>query len=66
VISLTFKTLTDRVQPAALPESFLWSGKANVALGNTETAIADFKRALEWHPGWKPALDELEALGVKP
>ncbi len=66
VISLTFKTLTDRVQPAALPESFLWSGKANVALGNTETAIADFKRALEWHPGWQPALDELDALGVKP
>lgn len=66
VISLTFKTLTDRVQPAALPESFLWSGKANVALGNIDTAIGDFKRALEWHPGWQPALDELEALGVKP
>jgi hypothetical protein len=66
VISLTFKTLTDRVQPAALPESFLWSGRANLALGNNQTAIADFKRALEWHPGWQPALDELAALGVTP
>lgn len=65
VVSLTFKTIKDASKPA-LPESFLWSGRANVALGNTETAIFDFKRALQWHPGWKPALEELKALGVEP
>jgi hypothetical protein len=37
-----------------------------VALGNTSTAIFDFKRALQWHPGWPPAVQELEALGVDP
>ena len=65
VISLTFKTITDASKPA-LPETFLWSGRANVALGNTNSAIWDFKRALEWHPGWEPAVAELTALGVDP
>jgi len=65
VISLTYKTITDVSKPA-LPETFLWSGKANIALGNTQTGIYDFKRALQWHPGWQPAIAELEALGVNP
>jgi len=64
VISLTYKTITDTPQPA-LPETFLWSGRANVALGNIDTAIFDFQRALQWHPGWQPAVDELTALGVE-
>lgn len=63
VISLTFKTITDASKPA-LPETFLWSGRANVALGNTQAAIFDFQRALQWHPGWPPAVAELEAQGV--
>ncbi len=65
VVSLTFKTIKDASTPA-LPETFLWSGRANVALGNTQTAIFDFKRALQWHPGWPPAIAELKALGVEP
>lgn len=65
VVSLAYKTITDTPQPA-LPETFLWSGRANVALGNTSSAIFDFKRALQWHPGWPPAVQELEALGVDP
>ncbi|MGV8049302.1 MAG: C39 family peptidase [Anaerolineaceae bacterium] len=48
----------------ALPETWVWRGRANVMLGNRETAIADFRRALEWHPGWWVALDELQALGI--
>lgn len=65
VVSITYKTIKDANTPA-LPETFLWSGRANVALGNTNTAIFDFKRALQWHPGWVPALAELEKLGVTP
>ncbi len=65
VVSITYKTIKDANTPA-LPETFLWSGRANVALGNTNTAIFDFKRALQWHPGWEPALAELEKLGVTP
>jgi hypothetical protein len=65
VVSITYKTIKDANTPA-LPETFLWSGRANIALGNTDTAIFDFKRALQWHPGWEPALAELEKLGVTP
>ena len=65
VISLTYKTITDASTPA-LPETFLWSGRANVALGNTQAAVYDFQRALQWHPGWQPAIAELEALGADP
>lgn len=65
VISLTFKTIKD-ASTAALPETFLWSGRANVAKDNIQAAIFDFKRALQWHPGWEPALAELKALGVEP
>lgn len=65
VVSLAYKTITDTPQPA-LPETFLWSGRANVALGNTSTAIFDFQRALQWHPNWPPAVEELKALGVDP
>lgn len=65
VVSITYKTIKDANTPA-LPETFLWSGRANVALENTDTAIFDFKRALQWHPGWAPALAELEKLGVTP
>jgi tetratricopeptide (TPR) repeat protein len=65
VVRLTYKTITD-ASTAALPETFLWSGRANVALGNTQTAIFDFNRVLQWHPGWPPAVAELKALGVEP
>ena len=32
----------------------------------TSPPIERFKRALEWHPGWTPAVEELAALGVTP
>lgn len=65
VVSLAYKAVTDADEPA-LPETFLWSGRANVKLGNTGTAIFEFRRALQWHPRWEPAIAELEALGEKP
>lgn len=65
IVSLAFKTVRDANEPA-LPETFLWSGRANLKLGNKGTAIFEFKRALDYHPGYEPALAELEALGVEP
>ena len=44
----------------------MWRGRAKLALGDTEGAIADFREALEWHPDWWVAEAELENLGVVP
>jgi tetratricopeptide (TPR) repeat protein len=65
VINLTTITLDAATEPA-LEESFYWRGMANLALGATESAIADFQSSLEWHPGFEPSVVQLEALGVTP
>ena len=65
VIRLAYKTVTDASEPA-LPETFLWSARAQIKQGNIGTATFELKRALQFHPGWEPALAELEALGVEP
>lgn len=66
VISLADLTLSYSSNEPAIEESWVWRGRAKVALGDTEGAIEDFQAALEWHPGWEVAEDELEALGVEP
>ncbi len=48
----------------ALPETWVWRGRANVMLGNRLAAIEDFRQALVWHPDWWVALNELHGLGV--
>lgn len=65
VVSLAYKTVTDASEPA-LPETFLWSARAQIKKGNIVTATFELKRALQYHPGWEPALAELKALGVEP
>ncbi len=65
VINLADKTINE-TPSKGLPETYLWRGRAELRLGNQETAVYDFKRALQWHPQWQPALDELQALGVAP
>ncbi|MGB4595281.1 MAG: C39 family peptidase [Anaerolineaceae bacterium] len=65
MINLADKTL-ESTPNKGLPETYLWRGRANLKLGNQKTAEFDFKRALQWHPAWPPALAELKALGVEP
>ncbi|MGV8049301.1 MAG: C39 family peptidase [Anaerolineaceae bacterium] len=65
VVNLADKTLNE-TPSKGLPETYLWRGRANLKLENQQTAIYDFKRALQWHPNWQPALDELSNLGVEP
>ena len=60
--NVTFDTIGDDV----LEESFYWRGMARLALGDTEGAIEDFRRAVELHPDFQPALEQLELLGVQP
>lgn len=64
---LTLATTTiDTANEPAIEESFYWRGMAKAALGDTNGAIADFETALEWHPGFEPAVYQLKLLGITP
>lgn len=66
VIDLADITLSySSVQPS-IEESWVWRGRAKVALGDVEGGIEDFREALVWHPGWWVAEQELRNLGVEP
>jgi tetratricopeptide (TPR) repeat protein len=60
--NITFETIGDDV----LEESWYWRGMGWLALGYTDNAIADFREAVRLHPGFAPALFQLEQLGVSP
>ena len=66
VIDLADITLSySSVQPA-IEETWVWRGRARLALGDVDGAIEDFQAALEWHPGWWVAEMELQNLGITP
>jgi hypothetical protein len=46
-----------------LEESWYWRGMARFQLGDRQGAVDDWRKALEWHPGFAPALEQLVALG---
>jgi len=48
-----------------LEESYYWRGMARAALGETVTAIEDFRLSLEYHPDFSPAIYQLKLLGVE-
>lgn len=50
----------------ALEESFYWRGLAKQALGDIPGAIEDLQTALNYHPGFPPALQALQQLGANP
>ena len=62
VYNLAEQTLTEAKEDA-LPESWVWKGRAEVMMGMQEEAVNSFKRALYWHPNWWVAENELTALG---
>lgn len=52
---------------AYIEESFYWRGLAQEAAGNVDAAIEDYRYAVNTlHPGFVPALQALERLGVQP
>ena len=57
------KQTLDKTPEDAIPETWVWLGRAAVALGDREEAVYDFRQALFWHPDWWVAKDELIALG---
>jgi hypothetical protein len=65
VIDLATNTLNNMSEPV-LEESYYWRGMAEVQLGQVDKAIVDLRKAVEVHPGFQPAMDELNAIGVEP
>jgi hypothetical protein len=49
-----------------LEEAYYWRGLSEIALGQQDKAVDDYRTALVRHPGWKPAIDELVRLGLQP
>jgi len=66
VIDLADITLSYSSAQPSIEETWVWRGRAKVALGDIEGGIEDFRTALEWHPGWWVAEQELQNLGVVP
>ena len=66
VIDLADLTLSYSSAQPAIEESWVWRGRAKVELGDVEGGIEDFREALEWHPGWWVAEQELLYQGVTP
>ena len=65
VLYLADGTLNAMQSDKNLEESYYWRGMARATLGETEAAIADFRLALKYHPGFEPALYQLRLLGVE-
>ena len=66
VIDLANITLSYSSAQPSIEESWVWRGRAKVALGDIDGGIEDFRTALEWHPGWWVAEQALRNLGVEP
>jgi len=49
-----------------IEETWVWRGRAKLALGDQAGAIEDFYTALNYHPGWDVAIIELQNLGITP
>ncbi|MGD0879813.1 MAG: C39 family peptidase, partial [Anaerolineales bacterium] len=56
VISLAEVNLNKIMATRSLEESWFWEARAEYALGNSDTAYADMRKALYYHPGFQPAL----------
>ncbi len=65
VINLATQTLEVMSEPV-LEESYYWRGLAKESLGDVAGAIADYQESVEVHPGFDPALDQLERHGLTP
>lgn len=62
VINLATSTLSAMSEPV-LEESYVWRARARAALGDTSGALEDLNLALQYHPDYLPALEELIRLG---
>jgi tetratricopeptide (TPR) repeat protein len=66
VINLAEANLKRIMATRSLEESWFWMARAEYALGNSDTAYADMRKALHYHPGFQPALDMFTLWGASP
>jgi tetratricopeptide (TPR) repeat protein len=66
VINLAEVNLNKIMATRSLEESWYWEARAEYALGNTDTAYADMRKALYYHPNFQSALDMFSLWGVSP
>ena len=66
VINLANVTLNETISNPTLEESFYWRAQAEYMIGDTTSAIKDYREALRLHPDWPPAVQALQDLGIQP
>ena len=66
VINLATTTLDETIAEPVLEESLYWRGMAYYMAGKTDLAVKDYRDALKIHPGWIPATQALQDLGMQP
>jgi hypothetical protein len=65
LLNLSALTIDTATNPY-IEESFYWRALGELMVGKQTEAIQDLKTALEYHPGFLPATQQLEKLGVAP
>jgi tetratricopeptide (TPR) repeat protein len=63
VIRLADQTF-DGARTKSLEESYVWRARAYAALGNLDQAYTDLCAGLKYHPGFAPAVGELQLQGL--
>ena len=66
VASLAQANLKRIMATRSLEESWFWLARAEYALGAFDTAYADMRQALHFHPNFQPALQMFALWGVTP
>ena len=66
VLNLADATLNNMQSEKNIEETYYWRGMAKAALGDTAGASEDYQTALKYHPGFVPAIYQLEQLGISP
>ncbi len=65
VISLATQTLVNSSEPT-LEESWYWRARARAAIGDSAGAVDDLRTSLQYHEGFTPSLELMQALGAAP
>jgi tetratricopeptide (TPR) repeat protein len=66
VVDLATFAINSVTGVAGLEEAYYWRGQAEQSLGQPDAAVADYKTALDRHPGYKLASDALTKMGQTP
>lgn len=65
LLNLAETTLSQMQSEKNIEETYYWRGMAKNELGDSAGAIEDFRLALQYHPGFVPAMNALDSLGAE-